>query len=116
MFSPLVSFGIEEAKNELAATVGSLLNPDEWFKAFKKNITIPTSGPAGQDKGKEITVPTPEEALREAAPKLQEINVGVREEVGIDLAKFIGWFAKVLKVLFQIVVSLLEQVSMAMGG
>lgn len=106
--SPFVAFGVTDSRPEFAATVGELLNPDTWFKALKENITIPIS------KDQEVKIPTPEEALKEASPQLQEVNKGVREEVGIDFAKFIGWFAKVLKVFFQIIVSLLEQVSNAL--
>lgn len=106
--SPFVAFGVVEERKEFAATVGELLNPDTWFKALKENITIPIS------KDQEVKIPTPEEALKEASPQLQEVNKGVREEVGIDFAKFIGWFAKVLKVFFQIIVNLLEQVSQAL--
>lgn len=106
--SPFVAFGVAEERKEFAATVGELLNPDTWFKALKENITIPIS------KDQEVKIPTPEEALKEASPQLQEVNKGVREEVGIDFAKFIGWFAKVLKVFFQIIVDLLEQVSNAL--
>lgn len=106
--SPFVAFGVAEDKKEFAATVGELLNPDAWFKALKENITIPIS------KDQEVKIPTPEEALKEASPQLQEVNRGVKEEVGIDFAKFIGWFAKVLKVFFQIIVNLLEQVSEAL--
>lgn len=106
--SPFVAFGVAEDKKEFAATVGELLNPDAWFKALKENITIPIS------KDQEVKIPTPEEALKEASPQLQEVNRGVKEEIGIDFAKFIGWFAKVLKVFFQIIVNLLEQVSEAL--
>ncbi len=103
--TPFVSFGVGDARKELATTVGDLLNPDTWFKALKENITIPIS------KDQQVKVPTPEQALKDASPKLQEVNKGVKDETGIDFAKFIGWFARVLKVFFQIIVNLLEQVS-----
>ncbi len=106
--APFVSFGVIDTRKNFASTVGELLNPDTWFKALKENITIPIS------KDQEVKIPTPEEALKEASPKLQEVNREVREEVGIDFAKFIGWFAKVLKVFFQIIVNVLEQVANAL--
>lgn len=106
--APLASLGVADTGKNFAATVGELLNPDTWFKALKQNITIPLS------KDQEVKIPTPEEALKEASPKLQEVNKEIREEVGIDFAKFIGWFARVLKVFFQIIVDLLEQVSDAL--
>ena len=100
------------ARKEYAATAvstGDLLNPDKWFEILKRNITIPIS----QDNV--VNIPTPEESLRQSAPQLKEIGRGVKEETGIDLAKFIGWFAKVLKVFFQVVVNLLETVAKSFG-
>lgn len=92
-------------------SVRDLLNPDSWFRALKQNITIPIS----EDQLiKPITLPKPEETLQEVSPTLQQVNKDVREETGIDFAKFIGWFAGVLKVLFQIIVNILEAVSKAM--
>lgn len=88
-----------------ATTVGELLNPDKWFEILKKNITFPIT------RGTEIKVPTPEEALEGASSTLRDINKDIREEVGIDFAKFFGWFAKVLKVFFQIIINLLETLS-----
>lgn len=107
--TPFATLGVAgNAPKGFATTVGDLLNPDTWFKALKENITIPIS------KDQEVKVPTPEQALKEASPKLQEVNQGVKEQTGIDLAKFIGWFANVLKVFFQIIVDLLERVSEAL--
>lgn len=88
-----------------ATTVGELLNPDKWFEILKKNISFPIT------KKTEVKVPTPEEALDEASSTLRDINKDIREEVGIDFAKFFGWFAKVLKVFFQIIVNLFEAMS-----
>ncbi|QQG45287.1 MAG: hypothetical protein HYW89_04810 [Candidatus Sungiibacteriota bacterium] len=107
--TPFASFGIEETKKEFAATVNELLDPNKWFELFKKNITIPIS------PNEQIEIPTPEEALKKSSPQLKEVSRGVKEETGIDLAKFIGWSAKVLKVFFQVIVDLLEQVSKALG-
>ncbi len=88
-----------------AATVGELLNPDKWFEVFKKNITFPIT------KDTEVKVPTPEEALQGASSTLRDINKDIRDEVGIDFAKFFGWFAKVLKVFFQIIINIIETIS-----
>lgn len=93
--------------DEFATATGNLLNPDKLFETLKKNITV--SLPTSTEK--QIKVPSPEEALKEASPKLQEINRGVKEEVGIDFSKLIGWFAKILKVITQIVIDLLEKLS-----
>lgn len=87
----------------------NFLNPDKLFEALKKNITIPI--PSATSSVEEIEVPSPGQALEKASPKLQEVNRDVREETGIDLAKFIGWFAKILKVFFLTIVDLLEKVS-----
>src|SRR3989344_8969504 len=86
-------------------SLGDFLNPDKWFEILKRNITIPIS------KEKIVNIPTPEEAIRQSSPQLQEIGRGVREETGIDLAKFIGWIAKILKLFFQIIVNILEAVA-----
>lgn len=117
-FAPFVGLGVTEVKNEFAAAATELLNPDRWFEMLKRNITIPLPNFSADKskKGEEVKIPTPEEALKEASPQLQEVSRGVREETGIDLAKFIGWSAKVLKVFFQVIINLLEQVSKAMGG
>lgn len=92
-------------------SVRDLLNPDSWFRALKQNITIPASK---DQLIKPITLPKPEETLQEISPTLQQVNKDVREETGIDFAKFIGWFSGVLKVLFQIIVNILEVTSKAM--
>lgn len=105
---PFASFGVEDYQKEVAATVQQLLDPDEWFRIFKQNITIPLA------PDQEVIIPTPEETLRQSAPQLQELNRGVKEETGVDLAKFIGWSAKVFKVFFQVIVDLLENVSKAL--
>lgn len=107
-FVPFISLGAWDLKKEYttaAISANDLLNPDRWFEVLKRNITIPIS----QDQM--INIPTPEESLRQTSPQLKEIGRGVREETGIDLAKFIGWFAKVLKVFFQVVVDVLEKVA-----
>jgi len=110
---PFIVFGAKAGDwpKEYAAAVstGDLLNPDKWFEVLKRNITIPIS------QKQTVKIPTPEEALRQTSPQLREISRGVREETGIDLAKFIGWFAKVLKVFFQVVVDLLETVARSLG-
>lgn len=103
-----VALGAGDLKKEyIAAAISTrdLLNPDKWFEILKRNITVPIS------KEQIIKIPTPEESLKQTSPQLKEINRGVREETGIDLAKFIGWFAKVLKVFFQVIVDLLETVA-----
>ena len=111
--APLSSAGAQEYESrEFAGTAADFLNPDKLFEALKKNITIPIPGAAST--AEKIEVPTPGQALEKASPKLQEVNQEVREETGIDLAKFIGWFAKILKVFFLTVVDLLEMVSQAL--
>jgi hypothetical protein len=82
-----------------------LLNPSKLFDVLKRNITIPIS------TDQSVQIPTPEQALEQSSPQLQEVNKDVKEETGIDLAKFIGWFAGMLKLLFQIIVDLLDNVS-----
>jgi len=109
ILAPTLSLASAHPQYELAATVGDLLNPNKWFEALKKNITFPIS------KEQEVKIPRPEEALKEAAPKLKEVNQQVKEETGIDFAKFIGWSAKVLKAFFQVIINLLEQVSQALS-
>ena len=109
---PFISLGAGDLKKEYAAAAVStreLLNPDKWFEVLKRNITIPIS------KEQVIKIPTPEESLKQSAPKLKEIGRGVKEETGVDLAKFIGWFAKVLRLFFQIVVDLLDTVAKSFG-
>lgn len=107
-----VALGAEDLQKEYAAaavSTSNLLNPDKWFEVLKRNIIIPIS------KEQVIKIPTPEESLRQTAPQLKEISRGVREETGIDLAKFIGWFAKVLKFFFQVIVDLLETVARSLS-
>lgn len=107
MIFPLASFA---AAPGAATETGSLLNPDKLFEAIKKNITIPL--PTGQQK---VEIPKPEDALKNASPKLQEVNKDVKEETGIDLGKFISWMAKVLKLFFRFVVDILEAVANALN-
>lgn len=110
---PFISLGARDLKQEYTASAVStrdLLNPERWFEALKRNITIPIS----QDQI--VNIPTPEEALRQTSPQLKEIGRGVKEETGIDLPKFIGWFAKVLKIFFQVIVDLLETVARSFGS
>ncbi len=107
---PFLVYGGADTRRELALTVGEFLDPNRWFDALKQNITIPLG------KDQEISLPTPEKALGDASPKLQEVNREVREETGIDFAKFIGWTAKILGAFFNFVVELLERVSGALAG
>lgn len=100
---------------EFAGIAADILNPDKLFEALKKNITIPAA-PISEKIGDKTDLPNPKETLKEASPKLQEVNKDVKEETGVDFAKLIGWFAKVLKVFFLTVVDLLETVSTSMQG
>lgn len=86
-------------------TLGEILNPDKWFEAFKKNITLPLS------TSTEIKIPTTEDVLDRASTTLRGINEDIREEVGIDFGKFVGWSARVLKLFFQVITNILEQVA-----
>ena len=110
---PFVVSGTDENfKKEYASaatSISNFLNPDKWFEILKRNITIPIS------KEQVVNIPTPEEALRQSSPQLREIGRGVREETGLDLAKFISWIVKVLKVFFQIIVKILETVAGALN-
>ena len=108
--TPFVSFGQDSGKNGFAAVTKDLLNPDKLFEVLKNNITLPLF------KEKGVNLPTTSDALKEAAPKLKEISSGIKEETGIDLSKFLSWFAKILKVFFQIIINLLEQVSKILGN
>ncbi len=87
----------------------NFLNPDKLFEALKRNITIPI--PSSTSSVENIEVPSPGQTLEKASPKLREVNRDIQEETGIDFAKFIGWFAKILKVFFLTIVDLLEKVS-----
>lgn len=106
---PFIGLGASlDFKKEYAAQtipINDFINPDKWFDILKRNITIPIS------KENIVSIPTPEEALKQSSPQLREIGRGVQEETGIDLAKFIGWMAKTLKLFFQIVINLLENVA-----
>lgn len=102
---PCIGFAAEP---QYAGALADILNPDKLFDSLKRNITIPV----GPDE--KIEIPTPEQALQQSSPKLQEVNKDVKTETGIDLAKFISWFAKVLKLFFQIIVDLLDNVAKAL--
>lgn len=115
--APYLAWAENGGNKEFAGIAANILNPDKLFEAIKKNITIPISPPNQEGQaGEDIKLPTPKETLKEASPKLQEVNLDVKAETGIDFAKFIGWFAKVLKVFFLTIVDLLEAVSTAMQG
>lgn len=107
LFIPLAGFAAE------ASSTNSFFDPTFWFNALKQNITIPI--PA-QPTSTEVQIPSPENALKEASPKLREINSQVKDEAGVDFSKLIGWFAKVLIVFFGIIVRLLQTVSGSLGG
>lgn len=94
---------------QFAASIGEFLKPETWFGVLKKNITIPVLD-------EKITVPTPAEALEGASSTLRDINKDIKEEVGIDFAKFFGWFARVLKTFFQVIVNLIETISKTLSG
>lgn len=110
VLAPFISFGQNSGKNGFATVTGDLLNPDKLFEVLKNKITLPLF------KGKEVNLPTTSDALKEAAPQLKEISSGIKEETGIDLSKFLSWIAKILKVFFQIIINLLEQVSKTLGS
>ena len=113
--SPFIFAEAEVNTNkEFAGIAAEILNPDKLFEALKKNITIPTTPVLEKVEGESVVIPSPEKALKEASPKLQEVNKDIKEETGVDFAKLIGWFASVLKVFFLTVVNLLETVSQAM--
>ena len=112
-FSPAISFGQDlTLPSGLAVISADILKPEKLFDALKKNITLPISGATSTLKNTEI--PSPGQTLDKVSPQLQEINRDVREETGIDLSKFLSWFAKILKAFFQIIVALLEKVSQAL--
>lgn len=98
----------DDNESQPATALGNILNPDKLFDALKQNVTIPISG------DKDINLPSATEALESVSPKLQEINTDVNEETGINLSKFISWFAKILKAFFQFIVNLLERMSEAL--
>lgn len=93
---------------QYAGAAADLLNPDNLFDILKRNITIPIN------TEQKIEILTPEQALEKSSPQLQEVNQDVKAETGIDLAKFISWFAGMLKLVFQIIVDLLDNVSKAL--
>lgn len=90
---------------QYAGATADLLNPGNLFDILKRNITIPIN------TEQNIEILTPEQALEKSSPQLQEVNKDVKTETGIDLAKFISWFAGMLKLVFQIVVDLLDNVA-----
>ncbi len=113
--APYLAQAENEGNKKFAGIAADILNPDKLFEALKKNITIPISPPNQEGQaGEDIKLPTPKETLKEASPKLQEVNKDIKNETGIDFAKFIAWFAKVLKVFFLTVIDLLETVSMSL--
>lgn len=105
---PFAYIQAHENDSQPASALGNILNPDKFFNALKQNITIPISG------GKGVILPSATETLEGVSPKLQKINTDVNEETGINLSKFIGWFAKILKAFFQIIIDLLEKISGAL--
>lgn len=96
------------AADAATSTQGSFI--DSLFKAFKSNITIPL------DQNTSVQIPTPDKALKDASPKLQKVNADVRNETGLDLAKFIGWSTKILALVFQTLIDLLQNVSKSLNG
>ena len=94
---------------QFATSIGELLKPETWFEVLKKNITIPVLD-------EEVTLPTPAQTLEGASSTLRDINKDIKEEVGIDFAKFFGWFAKVLKAFFQVIIGLIETISQTLSG
>lgn len=89
----------------------NLLNPNRWTELLKQNITIPFDVPQKDEK-----LPTPEDALKTFSPQLQELNKGVQEETGIDLAKFLRWITKVFTAIFRIITTILETFASALGS
>lgn len=83
------------------------LNPDVLYKILKENVSIPLP----EHREGPIVLPAPEQALQNASSSLRHFNKGVREKTGINLGKFIAWFAKILKVFFQIIVDFLDIVA-----
>jgi len=94
-----ISYGSVNAKGEWRQeNINTLLDPRYWLGAIQNSITIPSLE----------NWMTPEKALGTISPKLQEINKGVKETAGIDLAKFIGWVAHIIQVVFQTIVNFLK--------
>lgn len=106
---PVVAHGAG-SYDGFAGAAAEFLKPDAWLNAFKKGVTIQIPA-IGTTSLQEIELPTPEEALKQASPKLQEINIDVREETGIDFAKFFGWLAKVFQTFASVFIGLLETAS-----
>src|SRR3989344_6198814 len=102
-FIPHAFIQADDNQSQLTSVLRDVLNPDKLFDALKQNITIPVSGKKG------LALPSATEALESVSPKLQEINTDVNEETGINLSKFIAWFAKILKAFFLFFVNLLEK-------
>src|SRR3989338_8998869 len=100
----LASSGV--AQINFAAAGNNILNPDTLFDALRRNITIqlPNSSTT-------VELPTPEQALSQSSTTLRGYSSDIKEETGIDLPKFIGWFAKMLTLFFRVIVDLLESVS-----
>lgn len=94
------------AQINLAAAGNNILNPDTLFDALRRNITIqiPNSSTT-------VELPTPEQALSQSSTTLRGYSSDIKEETGVDLPKFIGWFAKMLTLFFRVIVDLLESVS-----
>jgi len=98
----------------MSGAIGRFLNPNAWFNAFREGITIQIPSVGTSSLGSTVKLPTPEETLKRLSPKLQEANTDVREETGIDFAKFFAWLAKVAKAFFGIITGLLESLSQAL--
>lgn len=112
--APIFAYAEDSSVKQRAGIASEILNPDKLFESLKKNITIPAAPILEKAAGETSALPSPEKAIKDASPKLQEVNKDVKEETGVDFAKLIGWFARVLKVFFLTVVNLLETVSQAM--
>lgn len=108
--SPFLSRGVgDTAKEFAAATNNDVLNPSEWLDALKKNLTIPKLTPPSS------TSSSAGDLLKESAPTLQKINADLKEEVGIDFSKFFSWVAKMLKIAFEYLIAVLENISKALN-
>ena len=102
--------GVVEPTPPQLRAVESLLDPQRWLRvvpdAFRINVA-----PEFQ-----ITPwLTPREAFEQISPKLQEINIQVREETGVDLAKFMQWAAKIIHAIAQVLTEMLENLSHTLG-
>ncbi|OGZ98540.1 MAG: hypothetical protein A3C07_01155 [Candidatus Sungbacteria bacterium RIFCSPHIGHO2_02_FULL_47_11] len=94
-----------------AAEEKNFFDPNRLLESFKQNITIPFNVPKIEEK-----LSTPQQTLERFSPQLQEINTGVREEIGIDFAKFVGWISKVFTSIFRIFTTILEAFSGSLGS